>query len=199
MKNLLKNPLKYYSLCVSFLTLFYFIPTNGNTQVNQKVENFTLVNAQDEKNVSLNDYLSQSLVVLVITSASCPYSNSYKERIANLVKKYDKSAKFLFINPESTQDMPKMQEVAKTYNAPYLVDKSQTVSTLLQASKTPEVFVLQANVGSFFLKYHGAIDDNPQVAEDVTKKYLEDAIQNLLNKKNIDMNYYKPTGCMIKK
>lgn len=199
--NLCLNPLSNSHFFISLFSLIFFqtLSFQAFGQVNQKVENFSLVNIQDNKNVALNDYLPQSLVVLVITSATCPYSNSYKERLINLIKKYDKNVKFLFINPENTQDNAKVEEIAKTYTAPYLIDKSQSLTTLLQASKTPEVFLLQANVGSFFLKYHGAIDDNPQVMEDVTKKYLEDAIQNLINKKNIEINYYKPTGCMIKK
>ncbi len=37
------------------------------------------------------------------------------------------------------------------------------------ATKTPETFVLQNNgAGAFVLKYRGAIDDNPQVAREVT-------------------------------
>ncbi len=200
MKNfLLGVNLKSFHKSLVFLFFLIIFSKNINAQVNQKVENFTLLNVQDDKNVSLNDFLPQSLVVIIVTSASCPYSNSYKDRLINLVKKYEKNAKFLFLNPENTQDATKLQETAKTYQSTYLLDKDQKITTLLQATKTPEVFVLQANVGSFFLKYHGAIDDNPQVAEDVTKKYLEDALQNLINKKNIEVNYYKPTGCMIKK
>jgi thiol-disulfide isomerase/thioredoxin len=175
----------------------------AQTQINAKVEGFTLTNLLDNKPLSLNGLSETSLVVLVFTSAHCPYSKSYQTRLLKLAQKAEsekQAVKFIFINPETTQDTPEMmQENAKVYNLPYLLDKNQEVTAKLGAIKTPEVFVLEQSSGQFFLKYHGAIDDNPQVAEDVSQKYLEMAIQSLLNKQNLEITNSKPTGCMIKK
>ncbi len=180
-------------------TAFELCPAQGTN----KVENFTLTNLLDNKPLTLNELGQVEVVVLIFTSAYCPYSKSYQTRVLKLAKKIEteqKSVKLLLINPENPQDTPEMmQENAKVYNLPYLLDKNQTVTAQLGAVKTPEAFVLQAENGQFFLKYHGAIDDNPQVAEEVSENYLEKTIYELLAKQNLGISYNKPTGCMIKK
>jgi cytochrome oxidase Cu insertion factor (SCO1/SenC/PrrC family) len=170
---------------------------------NNKVENFTLTNLQTGAAFSLTDTKDVQCVVIVVTSAYCPYSKSYKERIIKLSQQLEhekQSVKLVMINPDNEQDSEDaMKAEAKTYALPYLWDKGNTVTTQLQAAKTPEVFVLQQSLGHFILKYHGAIDDNPQVAAEVTKPYLMQAIQACLEKGNVDAPFQKPTGCLIKK
>jgi peroxiredoxin len=88
----------------------------------------------------------------------------------------------------------------KGYRFPYLADKEHRVAGMLGATKTPEAFVLQNNGGgTFVLKYRGAIDDNPQVAQEVTVNYLHDAIAATLNRRNLSVAEKRPTGCMIKR
>jgi thiol-disulfide isomerase/thioredoxin len=197
--------MKNNSLSKIILGILLTLPWGAiaQAQINDKVENFTLINLLDNKPLSLNGLSEASVVVLLFTSAHCPYSKSYQTRVIKLAQKAEsekQAVKFILINPETAQDTPEMmQENAKVYNLPYLLDKNQEVTAKLGAIKTPEVFVLEQSSGQFFLKYHGAIDDNPQVAEDVSQKYLEIAIQGLLNKQNLEITNSKPTGCMIKK
>jgi hypothetical protein len=66
---------------------------------------------------------------------------------------------------------------------------------MLGATKTPEAFVLQNNGGgTFVLKYRGAIDDNPQVAQEVTVNYLHDAVAATLNRRNLSVAEKRPTA-----
>jgi hypothetical protein len=51
----------------------------------------------------------------------------------------------------------------------------------------------------FTLKYRGAIDDNPQMPNDVSANYLKEALMAVLNKQNLSVVDRRPTGCMIKK
>lgn len=185
---------------ITFFCLI-ILQTNLLAQTQEKVENFTLEDIKDDSKFTLDENANTPYIVLLITSAYCPYSKSYKERILALAKKYDeKVVKFVLINPESQQDTPEMMKnIAKEFNLTYLLDKEQIVTTKLKASKTPEAFVLQQNLGFFFIRYHGAIDNSPQLAEDVSQKYLENVIDALLNKKVLDFVTQKPTGCMIKK
>jgi len=92
-----------------------------------------------------------------------------------------------------------MAEAAKErdYQSPYLSDANQSVSDKFGATKTPEVFVLKNQGGNFVLKYKGAIDDNPQVANDVTSSYLKDALESILSNQPVKITEKRATGCMI--
>lgn len=48
------------------------------------------------------------------------------------------------------------------------------------------------------VKYIGAIDDNYQNADEVKNKYVEDAVNALLNGKEVDVTETKAIGCSIK-
>jgi thiol-disulfide isomerase/thioredoxin len=189
--------LKLMSVC--FLTLFGL---TSYGQVNNKVENFTLLNLLDNSQTSLADFANYNCVVVIFVNNYCPYSKSYKTRIKSLIQKYgsnEASVKFLLINPEKEQDTEDdMKASAKEYGIPYLLDKGQVVTDKFQASKTPEAFVLQQNLGHFVIKYHGAIDDSPQLADDVKENYVGNAVEAVLQKKNPPITTQKPTGCMIK-
>lgn len=171
-------------------------------QVNTKVENFTLRDLQSNTNFSLSGCSNYQGVVLVFVNVYCPYSKSYKGRIQRLREQYkdSKKIKFIIVNPECEQDTKDMLEQdVREYGLTYLLDKGASLAHTLQATKVPEVFVLQQAMGHFVLKYQGAIDDNPQLAEEVGEYYLKDAIQAVLNKTHLDKSVIKPTGCMIKK
>ncbi|TAE46883.1 MAG: hypothetical protein EAZ06_06090 [Cytophagales bacterium] len=187
-----------------FVLIILLIEKNtaqAQTQINQKVENFTVLNLVDNKMINLNDYSKEQVLVLIFTSANCPYSKFYQTRIEKLAEKYIQSpVKFVFIVPETAQEtQEEATKNAKNAKIPYLFDKGQVLTKRFSASKTPEVFVLQQVSAFFFIKYFGAIDDNAQSAEDVNNPYLSNAIQNLLDKKNVDISNQKPTGCIIKK
>lgn len=183
--------------------LLFLLWQSGQAQINQKIEDFSLPNIKDGKNLSLSQFKENKIVVIVFMSAYCPYSKSYQMRLNKLVQKFEneqKSVKFLLINPENAQETEEMlKEAAQNYTVPYLWDKGQVITLQLQATKTPEAFILHQNLGQFFLKYHGAIDDNPQVPEEVTQMYLEQSINKLLETNNLEISNIKPTGCLIKK
>lgn len=175
---------------------------------NNKIENFSLVNAISNKTVSLSDYAAERTVVVVFTSNYCPYARLYEDRIIALSEEYaGRGVQFLLVNSNTSMDNidDSVEEMArhakeKGYRFPYLADKEHRLAEMLGATKTPEAFVLQNNgSGTFVLKYRGAIDDNPQVAQEVTVNYLRDAVSATLNRRNISIAEKRPTGCMIKR
>jgi len=176
-------------------------------QTQAKIENFTLTDVVSNQPVSLRDYKASRGVVLVFTSHSCPYAKLYEGRITHLANEFKSSGiQFLLINSNTAADdnsdsIEQMAAMArqKGYAFPYLADKEHKVAGLFGASKTPEVFVLQNNGEVFTLKYRGAIDDNPQIPNDVSVNYLKQAIQAVLGKENLSIADRRPTGCMIKK
>jgi peroxiredoxin len=173
-----------------------------------RIENFSLVNALNNKTVSLSDFAGERAVVVVFTSNYCPYARLYEDRIIALAEEYaGRGVQFLLVNSNTSLDNidDSVEEMArhakeKGYRFPYLADKEHRVAGMLGATKTPEAFVLQNNGGgTFVLKYRGAIDDNPQVAQEVTVNYLHDAIAATLNRRNLSVAEKRPTGCMIKR
>ncbi len=193
---------------LNFFGLVWLLGPASFAQAPGKIENFTLVNAADQSTVSLADYKNDKAIVVIFMSNYCPFAKLYEDRILSLVTQYQgKGAQFLLINSNTSLDHldDSIEEMArrakeKNYTIPYLADKEQKVATLFKATKTPEAFVLQnTGGGNFILKYRGAIDDNPQVAQEVTAQFLRDAINAAINRKNLSYAEKRPVGCAIQK
>lgn len=168
----------------------------------QKIENFSLQDVRDNKQVSLSDFNKAKGIVVIFTSNVCPYSVYYEGRITQLIAEFkNKGIEFLLINSH-TDDKESKAEMANKIaawglNVPYLADKDQKVMTMFGARKSPEVYLLKSNGGSFSVFYKGAIDNNPQVASDVKQQYLKENINLLLQGKPAKTGG-RPIGCMIK-
>ncbi|MFN3405398.1 MAG: thioredoxin family protein [Cytophagaceae bacterium] len=176
--------------------------------IGDRIKTFSLINASDNNKVSLNDFLSNNKAVAIIfTSQDCPYSKLYEERIIRLASEFEsRGVKFLLINPNNPNLSPSdaaasltKYVVDKKIGLPYLIDNKQEVANAFGASKTPEVFLLKNINGAFVLQYKGAIDDNPQVANDVKINYVREALNAILTNATIKINDRRATGCMIKK
>lgn len=169
----------------------------------QQVQNFSLPNVLDGKNISLSDYSSANAVVIVFTVNSCAFDDYYMDRIKALAQQYQSKVPFLLVNSdadagESPDNMIKRaQQLSLTL--PYLADKDQSLMQSLNAHKSAETFLLKNSNGKFTVAYRGAIDDNPQVATDVKRFYLKEAVDRCLAGQAIDAPEVRPVGCNIRK
>jgi hypothetical protein len=167
----------------------------------QEVKNFSALNIRDGKTASLNNYTSSKAVAIVFTSHECPFDNYYKDRLKELIHQYQGKVQFLLVNANS-EPAESAEQMGIHYTdlpVPYLADKDQKIMDLMGAKKTPEVFLLSQSGGQFYLVYHGAIDDNPQVSQDVRQQYLKDAIEATLSNKNPEAGTQRVTGCTIRR
>lgn len=181
-------------------------PIKSGYNVGDSATDFKLKNV-DGKMVSLADYKDAKGYIVIFDCNTCPYSKAYNDRIIALNKKYaSKGFPVLAINPNDPSQSPgdsfdemKSQAKRKNYDFPYLVDETQEVAEAYGATNTPHVFVLN-RVGQNELKvaYIGAIDDNSRNASAVTKKYVEDAVDALLDRKEVPVTKTKAIGCTIK-
>jgi len=180
----------------TILILFMTVVTQA-----QEVKKFTLTNAKDGKSVSLSNYGSSKAIVLVFTSHECPFDNYYKDRLKGLINIYAGRVQFLLINSnvEAQESEEQMAIHYTDLSAPYLSDKDQQVMNSTGAKKTPEVFVITPSGGKFMIAYNGAIDDNPQGAQDVRQPFLKDAIEKVLANQKVDVPTQRATGCAIRK
>ena len=173
--------------------------------VGDNATDFKLKNV-DGKMVSLADYGDAKGFIVVFDCNTCPYSRAYDGRIIDLSKKYAPQ-KFPLIainanDPEvsSGDSFDNMVKDAKQkkYDFPYLVDETQKVAKAYGATNTPHVFVLIKNGSDLKVAYIGTIDDNARNASDVTRKYVEDAVDALLAGKQVPTTKTRAVGCGIK-
>lgn len=188
-----------------FLVLTAASPVKDGYQVGDTIADFRLKNV-DGKMVALSDYKNAKGVIVIFDCNTCPYSKAYNSRIMALHEKYaSKGFPVITINPndplQSAGDsFDRMVEQAKHkgYTFPYLVDESQEVATAFGATNTPHVFIVQRVNQEFKLVYIGAIDDSARDESAVKRKYVEEAVDNLLLGKPVTSTKTKAIGCSIK-
>ena len=199
--------LKFLALAILFtgLSAFTLNKMNAGYQVGDKATDFSLKNVND-KNVSLKDYKDAKGFIVVFTCNHCPFAVAYEDRIIALDKKYKALGHpVIAINPNNPAVQPKdsfdlMKERAKEkgFTFPYLFDDGQKIYPQYGATKTPHVYLLEKTKGGNIVRYIGAIDDNYNDASAVKVKYVENAVNSLLEGKEIKVKTTKAIGCSIK-
>jgi peroxiredoxin len=180
-------------------------PVLPNYGVGDTVADFKLKNV-DGKMVSLSDYKNSKGVIVIFDCNTCPYSKAYNERIIALNKKYaSQGFPVITINSNAPELSPgdsfeEMVDLAesKKYDFPYLFDETQSVAKAFGASNTPHVFILKREGKDFKVAYVGGIDNNSRNGASADKKYVEEAVDALLNGKPVPTTKTKAMGCGIK-
>jgi hypothetical protein len=103
------------------------------------------------------------------------------------------------MDPQESVDNMVKKAKSLGLNMPYLADKDQVLMKQLGATRTPQAFLLKNSGGKFTVVYKGALDDNPQVPEDIRHAYLQDAIDIMLSNQKIETPEVRPVGCVIRK
>ena len=176
-------------------------PKSEEFKVGEQASDFSLKNV-DGTMVSLKDYKNVKGYIVVFTCNTCPYAVMYEDRLIELHNKYGAEYPVVAINPNDPavkpgDDFASMVTRAKEKNFPfkYLFDEGQKVYPAYGATRTPHVYLLDANR---YVRYIGAIDDNAQNPSEVSVRYLENAITALNGGNNPDPSETKAIGCTIK-
>jgi peroxiredoxin len=162
--------------------------------------------AVDGRSIGFSDYPQAKGFILVFTCNTCPYARAYESRIMDLDKRFASLGfPVIAINPNNPEVQPgdsfeamKQRSEAKGYTFPYLLDEGQKVYPKYGATRTPQVFILQRSEGEVRVRYIGTIDDNYQDAGAVKTRYVEQAVEALLNGKEIPLQTTRAIGCSIK-
>ena len=190
---------------VLFLSAFTTNITGSGYQIGDVIEDFELKNI-DGNMVSLSDYKDAKGFIITFTCNTCPYAVMYEDRIIDLDKKYAaKGYPVIAIMPNNVEvklgdSFEAMQRRATTkgFTFPYLIDEGQKVYPKFGATKTPHMYVVQKTKKGMQVEYIGAIDDNYQDASAVKQKYVEDAVDALLEGEEIQEKETRAIGCSIK-
>jgi peroxiredoxin len=200
---IMKNQIGKLLLALFSITLISAVsPVDNGYKIGDQAADFSLKNV-DGSMVSLASMKGVNGYIVIFTCNTCPYAQMYEDRIIALHNKYaSQGYPVVAINPNDPEvkagdDFASMQARAKEKKFPfkYLFDEGQKVYPQYGATRTPHVYLLDANR---YVRYIGAIDDNAQDASAVTVKYVENAIAALKAGNNPDPAETKAIGCTIK-
>jgi peroxiredoxin len=205
MKNLVLK-LETTLLVIGLMSFALIGKAQTGLKVGDLATDFSLKNVNN-KMVSMTNYTDAKGFLVVFTCNHCPYAKLYEERIMDLDQKFaPKGYPVLAVNPNDAKDYPedsfenmKKRSAEKKYSFPYLLDDSQIVAKTYGAKATPHIYVLQKTNKGLVVQYIGAIDnDTENVNPDKSTKYVEDAVEALLNNKKVTTTQTKAIGCSIK-
>lgn len=181
------------------MTIFFAIGLTANAQglaVGGTMENFSLPDTSGKVH-TLNEMKGKKGAVIIFVSAKCPVVYMYNERMNQIASDYKaKGINVIGINSNVNENGEEVKShAALTFNFPVLIDKNNVLADKLGATRTPEVYYVDAKNT---LLYHGAID-NDRNGNNITDKYLRTAFELSLAGKKIEKTSVAAFGCTIKR
>ena len=167
----------------------------------------------DNKTYSLASFSKYNLLVIIFTCNHCPTAQAYEDRIIQLAKDYTpKNVGIVAISPNDppavrldelgytdmsdTFEEMKIRAKEKKFNFPYLYDgDKQTAAKAYGPVVTPHVFIFDKQRK---LRYQGRIDDVEKPGKTPNHFDTRNAIEELLQNKEVTTKTTKVFGCSIK-
>jgi len=157
----------------------------------------------DGKKYSLSSFTDNHALIIVFSCNHCPYVQAYEGRMKQIQKDYQsKGVTVVAINsnedvnyPDDSFENMKKRAAEQRFNFLYLRDEDQSVARAYDATHTPEIFLFDKERK---LAFHGKIDDNWQEPNKVQNHYLRNALDELLDGKEISVPETFTIGCTIK-
>lgn len=157
----------------------------------------------DGKKITIAKAKGAKGTLVIFTCNHCPYVKAWEQRIAAIGNEWSKKGfGVVAINPNDPSEKPedsmdgmkaRAQKLGLTF--PYVVDSTSGIAKAFGATKTPEIFLFDANDK---LVYYGAVDDNAEEPSKVKQPYLKNALEAVAAGKPVPMAETKALGCSIK-
>ena len=156
------------------------------------------------KEITLNDIKKTNGILVMFSCNTCPYvigNQSRTKEISGYAIKNNIGVILLNANEgdrNGDNSLESMQAYAKEqgYSWPYAVDKNSELADAFGANRTPECYLFDKNNK---LVYHGAIDDSPGDIGSVKRQHLKNAIDEMIEGKNVSVKETRSVGCSIKR
>ncbi|MBI5857121.1 MAG: redoxin domain-containing protein [Sphingobacteriales bacterium] len=154
--------------------------------------------------VSFKDAQKKNGLLVVFSCNTCPVVKRLQTRL-NEVSKYalEHNIGVILLNPneayrDNGDSYDDMKDYAKQngFDWYYVLDENSAMADKFGANRTPELFLFDKDLK---LSYHGAIDDNSNSPEGVTRKHAIVAMDELSAGKEISMKETRSVGCTIKR
>ena len=180
--------------------------------IGSKAPSFSLKGV-DGKTYTLASFSKYKILVIIFTCNHCPTAQAYEDRIIQLAKDYQpKNVGVVAINPNDpaairldklgytdlsdTYAEMKLRSARKKFNFPYLYDgATQATARAYGPVATPHVFIFDKDRN---LRYQGRIDDVEKPTKTPNTFDTRNALDELLQKKDVTTKTTKVFGCSIK-
>ena len=175
-------------------------------QIGQPAPDFDLP-ATDGRRYSLDHFKDCRVLVVVFSCNHCPYVVGSEERMIKFELRYaPHGVSLVAINSNETESHPddsfeNMVRRAKQRNFPfpYLRNEDQSVALAYGALRTPHYFVFTKGESTpWLLRYTGRMDDNPRTPGTEKTHELADAVDALLEGRDVRVPVTNPIGCNVK-
>jgi thiol-disulfide isomerase/thioredoxin len=166
----------------------------------------------DGREYRLTDFAEANVLVVAFMANHCPTAQAYEDRLMQLVTDYkSKGVAVVAISPNDplavrldelgysdlgdSFDEMKIRAEERKFNFPYLYDgNTEGASLKYGPMSTPHVFVFDKERK---LQYSGAVDNSEDPSK-IKKSFMRDAIDALLEGREVTIKKMKPIGCSIK-
>ncbi len=155
----------------------------------------------DQKPFSMESLRKNKASVLLFLSESCPICQKYSPTLRKLYQDFsDENIEFYGVFPSMFIVHDSVVGFAKKFNLPFtmLIDSSQSITSILNAKITPEVFVIS---GEGEVLYRGRIDNLfPAIGRkrfSATSHELRDTLSAIARETAIQYKETEPVGCFI--
>jgi peroxiredoxin len=186
-------------LCLFFL----FISCGENADVNSKEVFSFKLSAADNLQFDFSLLKNNKASVFIFLAPDCPLSQNYTLTLNNLQEHFKKNnILFYGIIPGNNFNKNEVNDFVNKYkiNFRVLLDPDFNLAAYFNASKTPEVFVVNAEQKTL---YKGAIDnwasDLGVHRSVVSEHYLLDALDNIIENAEVKIRETKSVGCFIER
>ena len=162
-------------------------------QLNQPAPDFELPDLQGKIH-RLSDTRGR-IVIINFWSAECPHSERTDQLTVACLSKWGEEVLMLPVAANRNESAQMVVEAAKTRRlSTVLMDTELVVADLYEAVATPHVFVIDR---AGILRYRGALDDMKFRQPVVTRFYLEEVVEALLDGRDPPLQETLAYGCAI--
>ena len=193
------------SLVVIAMTLLSFSPQYAGLPIGSPMPKGSVkMKDVSGKIVSLDEVKTENGLLVMFSCNTCPYVVKNQGRTKELFE-YLQSKQIggIILNSNegarNNEDSYKaMQKYAadQAYKWYYVLDSNNELADAFGANRTPECYLFNKEG---LLVYHGAIDDNPADDSKVTRSHLKEAVNEMLDGKNVSVKESRSIGCGIKR
>ncbi len=165
---------------------------------------FQLPDAVSKSVLSLNELKGELGTVIMFLSNHCPFVKHVNAEIVRVANDY-RVLGFSFIAimsndvkeyPEDHPDLMWKTARENNYSFPYLYDQTQAIALAYDAACTPDFYLFDSDLK---LVYRGQLDDSrPGNGIHVSGRDLREALDALLNNRQVFQNQKPSIGCNIK-
>lgn len=154
--------------------------------------------------LTLADVRGANGLLVIFSCNTCPYVLAWQNRYDDVHAEARRlGIGTILVNPneasrgdEDSMEAMRAHAAKHDYTIPYVVDTNHRLADAFGATRTPDVFLFDADLK---LVYRGAIDDNARDAGAVEHTYLFDAMRAMTAGESISPDVTRSIGCSIKR